>query len=58
MARSPVPIDSPGDLRRVLHADFEASYGWVDLLERPVDGAGPELSLRPFQILTVRLHRV
>jgi alpha-mannosidase len=29
----------------------------TDLLERPVEGDGPQVSLRPFQILTVRLHR-
>jgi len=29
----------------------------TDLLERPVEGDGPVVTLRPFQIVTVRLHR-
>jgi alpha-mannosidase len=29
----------------------------TDLLERPIEGDGPDVTLRPFQIVTVRLHR-
>jgi alpha-mannosidase len=35
-----------------------AAVGRADLLERPVEGDGPAVTLRPFQIVTVRLHRV
>jgi alpha-mannosidase len=44
--------------RTVVTASFPvAAVSRTDLLERPVDGDGPAVTLRPFQIVTVRLHR-
>ncbi|GGO81694.1 alpha-mannosidase [Wenjunlia tyrosinilytica] len=47
-----------GRARTRLTAGFEvASVSVTDLLERPLSEGGPELSLRPFEIVTLRLRR-
>jgi alpha-mannosidase len=50
------PLGVPGTA--VLRTSFEAGgMELTDLLERPIGGTGPELRLRPFQIVTVRVSR-